>query len=87
MPPRVARERTVDQPVALDAPVRIGRPLGVKGLPEAAKGPAFAAAIGLMIYPQVADIDRIDLRSGGVLRPTGSDGAITRFTRWLKDSF
>lgn len=70
-----------------DAPVRIGRPLGVKGLPEAAKGPAFSAAVGLMVYPQVADIDRIDLRNGGVLRPGRGDGAISRFTRWIKDSF
>ena len=34
--------------------VRIGRPLGIQGLPESAKGPAFAAAVGLLIYPQVA---------------------------------
>ena len=71
----------------LEAPVRIGRPLGVKGLPEAAKGPAFSAVIGLMIYPQVADLDRIDLSSGGLLRRTGTDGAIVRFARWLKESF
>ncbi|WP_342361307.1 cell division protein FtsA [Terrarubrum flagellatum] len=71
----------------LDNQVRVGRPLGVKGLPEAAKGPAFSTVVGLMVYPQVADIDRIDLRSGGLLRPTGSDGAISRFARWLKESF
>ena len=35
--------------------VRLGRPLGVAGLPEVAKGPAFAAAVGLLIYPQVAE--------------------------------
>src|SRR5690606_31181921 len=34
--------------------VRLGRPLGVTGLPEAAKGPAFSATVGLLIYPQVA---------------------------------
>jgi len=42
----------------LSKQLRIGRPLGVKGLPEAAKGPAFAAAIGLLIYPQIADVER-----------------------------
>ncbi|MGO8271826.1 cell division protein FtsA, partial [Rhizobium ruizarguesonis] len=31
--------------------VRIGRPMGVSGLPPAAKGPAFSQAVGLMIYP------------------------------------
>ncbi len=35
--------------------VRIGRPMGVSSLPTAAKGPAFSTAVGLMIYPQVAD--------------------------------
>lgn len=29
--------------------------MGVSGLPVAAKGPAFSTAVGLMIYPQVAD--------------------------------
>jgi cell division protein FtsA len=70
----------------LDAPVRIGRPLGVKGLPEATKGPAFSAVVGLMIYPQVANMDRIDLRSGR-LRGVAANGALSRFTRWLKESF
>ena len=38
----------------LGRPVRIGRPLGIAGLPEQAKGPAFAAAAGMLVYPQVA---------------------------------
>ncbi len=37
----------------LGRPVRIGRPLGIAGLPEEAKGPAFAVATGLLVYPQV----------------------------------
>ena len=45
--------------------VSIGRPLGVAGLPEAAKGPAFSAAVGLLIYPQVAELRRaMQARSG-----------------------
>ena len=32
----------------LDKNVRIGRPVGVKGLAEAVNGPAFAAAAGLI---------------------------------------
>ncbi len=43
--------------------VRIGRPLGVAGLPEAAKGPAFATAVGLLIYPQVAASSQIEARA------------------------
>jgi cell division protein FtsA len=48
----------------LGGKVRIGRPLGVKGLPEAAKGPAFSAAVGLLIYPQVAHVEHFIRRQG-----------------------
>ena len=34
--------------------VRLGRPVGVAGLNPSNKGPAFATAVGLLIYPQVA---------------------------------
>ena len=44
--------------------VRIGRPLGVAGLPEAAKGPAFSAPVGLLIYPQVARFREPSRRRG-----------------------
>ena len=71
----------------LDRPVRIGRPLGVTGLPDAAKGPAFGAAAGLLVYPQVAGIEHFEpqLRHRGLA--TGTDGYIARVGRWLKDSF
>ena len=39
---------------------RIGRPLGVEGLPKSAKSPAFAAAVGLMVYPQVAGLEHFE---------------------------
>ena len=32
------------------------------GLPEAAKGPAFAAAVGLLVYPQVAELEHCEPR-------------------------
>src|SRR5690606_36932303 len=67
--------------------VRIGRPLGVAGLPPAANGPAFSAAVGLMIYPQVATVEGAR-RSRGLLglRMTGT-GPLQRVGQWLKDSF
>ena len=69
--------------------VRIGRPLGVSGLPASAKGPAFAAAAGLMIYPQVAENDRSSMKFRNSFRAlgTGTDGPLGRMTQWLKDSF
>lgn len=67
--------------------VRIGRPMGVKGLPPAAKGPAFSTAVGLLIYPQFADIE-IHASDHGVLSAlAGGNGRIARVSQWLKSSF
>ena len=65
---------------------RIGRPLGVLGLPEAAKGPAFAAVVGLLVYPQVVQFEQTSIRP---YRPrlTGTDGYFARVGRWFKDGF
>jgi cell division protein FtsA len=67
--------------------VRIGRPLGVAGLPEAAKGPAFAAAVGLMIYPQVAGLEGRFTARAFSQRMTGTGGRLSRMSQWLRDSF
>ena len=68
--------------------VRIGRPLGVAGLPEAAKGPAFATPVGLLIYPQVAETRKYpDARETRMFRMTGTGGTFNRMGQWLKDSF
>lgn len=67
--------------------VRIGRPLGVKGLPEAAKGPAFSAAVGLLIYPQVAAFETNEVKGGLSMRMTGTGGRFQRMGQWLRDSF
>lgn len=67
--------------------VRIGRPLGVAGMPEAAKGPTFAAPVGLLIYPQVAEFESRGTRRGFLMRATGTGGRIQRVGQWLRDSF
>ena len=67
--------------------VRVGRPLGVAGLPEAAKGPAFSSAVGLMIYPQVASFESGRVTGFLRLRSTGTGGRLERVGQWLKDSF
>ena len=67
--------------------VRVGRPLGIAGLPEAAKSPAFSAAVGLVIYPQVARIEQFQARAPAWQQATGTDGYLARVGRWLKDSF
>ena len=69
----------------LNRPVRIGRPLGMAGLPEAAKGPAFAVAAGLLVYPQAAHLEHFEPRRTRHLM-TGT-GYIARVGRWLRESF
>jgi cell division protein FtsA len=67
--------------------VRIGRPLGVASLPEAAKGPAFSTAVGLLIYPQMASFESASLGGVSKLRMNGTGGRIHRMGQWFKDSF
>lgn len=70
----------------LSKQVRVGRPVGVQGLPESAKSPAFATAVGLLVYPQVAALEHFET-SRRNLGATGTDGYFSRVGRWLKDSF
>ena len=79
--PELARAIISDQ-------VRIGRPLGVEGLPESAKSPAFAAAVGLLVYPQVAGIEHFEPRRRRVAAGDAARTAMSaRVGRWLKESF
>jgi cell division protein FtsA len=70
----------------LGRPVRIGRPLGIAGLPDHAKGAAFAAAAGLLVYPQSAHLEHFEPRRTRHLM-TGTGGYIARVGRWLRESF
>jgi cell division protein FtsA len=67
-------------------PVRIGRPLGISGLPEAAKGSAFAVSAGLLVYPQLAQIEHLEPRHTRQFK-AGTGGYIARVGRWLRESF
>ena len=70
----------------LSRQVRIGRPLGIGGLTEATRGPAFAATAGLLVYPQIAYLEHCEPRRTRQL-VTGTDGYFSRVGRWLKESF
>jgi cell division protein FtsA len=70
----------------LQGQIRIGRPLGIKGLPEAAKGPAFSAAVGLLVYPQVAHAEHFEIRASR-RAATGTDGYLSKVGRWFRESF
>lgn len=70
----------------LGGQVRVGRPIGVDGLPEAARSPAFATAAGLFVYPQVAGREYFEPHREQ-RAATGTDGYMMRVGRWLKESF
>jgi cell division protein FtsA len=70
----------------LSRPVRIGRPLGIAGLPDAAKGAAFAVAAGLLVYPQAAHLEHFEPR-GRRYAKTGTGGYFARVGSWLRESF
>jgi cell division protein FtsA len=70
----------------LGGQARVGRPARVEGLPDPARSPAFAAAAGLLVYPQVAGREYFESRPAE-RAATGTDGYMRRVGRWLKESF
>jgi cell division protein FtsA len=70
----------------LGRPVRLGRPLGIAGLPDAARGAAFAAATGLLVYPQAAHLEYFEPRTKRYLM-NGTGGYFARVGQWLRESF
>lgn len=67
--------------------LRVGRPLGISGLPDMARGAAFSTTVGLLIYPQSAGFDDQKLRSVPAERPVTAEGRFQRVGRWLRESF
>jgi cell division protein FtsA len=60
----------------------------VAGLPQVARGPAFATAVGLTLYPDVAEMDIVDRGYAPALQLTGTGGGyFARVGRWLMESF
>jgi cell division protein FtsA len=73
---------------ALGRTVRIGRPVGLTGLPEAHSGPAFATLAGLILYAQS---NPIDLKLGlGLDDPAGigaKPGVISRIMQIIRENY
>ncbi len=63
---------------------RIGRPLGMTQFSEQARGPAFAVAAGLLVYPQFAVREHFEPRRR---HAHGEVNYLMRVGRWLKESF
>jgi cell division protein FtsA len=73
---------------ALGRTVRVGRPQGLSGLPEAHSGPAFAALAGLILYAQSNPIDlRLGLGMDDAAAPGAKPGTISRLLQIIRDNF
>jgi cell division protein FtsA len=71
----------------LSGQIRVGRPLGIHGLPESAKSPSFSAAVGLLVYPQAAKIEYFRPGRRVAEAATGTGGYMARVGQWLRESF
>ncbi|QIG51950.1 cell division protein FtsA [Nordella sp. HKS 07] len=70
----------------LNRQIRLGAPLPVAGMPEAARSPAFATVYGLLNYALRPDIHH----AAGVARQAMKDaeaGYLRRVGKWIADSF
>jgi cell division protein FtsA len=65
----------------LDRQVRLGRPLAVRGLAEAASGPAFAGAVGLLLWGAGEGRPVLDIAPG----PLRAESHFRRFVNWVRD--
>ncbi len=65
----------------LARPVRLGRPLGLRGMPDSASGPAFAGAAGLLQWAAGEGRAMTDLD----LETTQPPGALRRLVNWLRE--
>ncbi|GGD20674.1 cell division protein FtsA [Aureimonas glaciei] len=66
--------------------VRLGRPVGVAGLTAANKSPAFATAVGLLIYPQVSTMEHFPESAAGSFA-FDETTRVGRLGSWLRQSF
>jgi cell division protein FtsA len=68
----------------LGSRVRMGRPLRVQGLPQAATGPAFSSAVGLCLFAAHPQDEWWDFDIPAERYPARS---IKRAFRWFKDNW
>ena len=70
--------------LVLDKQVRMGRPIRVQGLAEAAGGPAFATCAGLLVYAANPQLDAPRLAPAPQSEPSG---VVNRVGSWLREHF
>lgn len=68
--------------------VRIGRPTGVQGLPEAARGPGFSTCAGLLCFAVKAPMEVGEVAAGGAIHVAETSGVsrVGQVGRWLREN-
>ena len=67
-------------------PVRVGRPMDVLGLADAARGPAHAGAVGLLLWHARGVVDAVHLTPAPAPNHSGGAG-MARALAWAKQAF
>jgi cell division protein FtsA len=70
----------------LNRQIRLGAPMPVAGMPEAARSPAFATAVGLLNYALKPDVHHAAAITRQVLQEREA-GYFRRVGKWIADSF
>ena len=70
----------------LEKKVRLGRPMDVNGLPEAAHAAPFATLVGLLQYVVQAPLEAGETRIPRYAAPS-EEGKWSRLSHWLKENF
>ena len=66
--------------------VRLGRPIDINGLPEAARSASFATLVGLLRYVVQAPMEAGEARISR-FSATADAGKWSRLSSWLKENF
>ena len=67
----------------LDKQVRLGKPIRLKGLPDAVSGPAFSTAAGLLAYAA----EHVDEMPSEIMARARPDSIMERAKLWLKENW
>ncbi len=73
--------------LVLDKQVRLGRPVGLQGLPEATGGPAFSACAGLLRFGLQNYNAESQSKAARRPEPEPGDGKLARIGSWLRKNF
>ena len=68
----------------LEKQARVGRPLAMDGMAEAAAGPTFTVCMGLLRYGLGHHAEEADPR---IPEAAQSQGSFSRISQWLRENF